>query len=130
MTQVTIVTKNALMDSILDPYRTALGPSLYMGYRNHAYGMLNFGQALAPAELDRNERLAVMAAFHDLPFCLDGDLDYLDRAADLTEPLAERARPRRLAERDPAHDRAPPNLSWWRWLKFRNSAHTLVSFLC
>jgi hypothetical protein len=41
---------------------------------------------LAPAEPERDERLAVMAAFHDLPFCLDGNLDYLDRAADLPTP--------------------------------------------
>jgi hypothetical protein len=47
--------------------------------------MLNFGRALAPPDPDRDERLAIMAAFHDLPFCLDGNLEYLDRAADLTD---------------------------------------------
>jgi hypothetical protein len=85
MMQVTLITQDALIDSILDPYRAALGPSLYAGYRYHAYRMLNFGRALAPPAPERDERLAVMAAFHDLPFCLDGNLDYLDRAADLTD---------------------------------------------
>ena len=85
MTEVTIVTQDTLIESILDPYRAALKPSLYGGYRSHAYRMLNFARALAPAEPDRDERLAVMAAFHDLPFCLDGNLDYLGRAAELTD---------------------------------------------
>ena len=68
MVQVTLITQDALIDSILDPYRAALEPSLYEGYRNHAYRMLNFGRALAPPAPERDERLAVMAAFHDLPF--------------------------------------------------------------
>jgi hypothetical protein len=89
MTDRTLITVHALLDSILDPYRDALGRSLYTGYRNHAYRMLNFARALAPAEADRDERLAIMAAFHDLPFCLDGNLDYLDRAADLTDAWLE-----------------------------------------
>jgi hypothetical protein len=44
--------------------------------------MLNIGRYLVPDEPDRDDRLAVMAAFHDLPFFLDGDLDYLGRASD------------------------------------------------
>jgi hypothetical protein len=85
MSQPTIIRQNALIDSILDNYRAALKPSLYEGYRSHAYRMLNFGRALAASAPERDERLSVMAAFHDLPFCLDGDLDYLDRAADLAD---------------------------------------------
>jgi hypothetical protein len=88
---VELITQDAVIDSILDPYRAALGPSLYRGYRSHAFRMLNFGRALAAApEPDRDERLAIMAAFHDLPFCLDGDLDYLGRAADLTDAWLDR----------------------------------------
>jgi hypothetical protein len=85
MTPVAPITQHTVIDSILGPYRAVLGLSLHAGYRNHAYRMLNFGRALAPPEPDRDERLAVMAAFHDLPFCLDGNLDYLDRAADLAD---------------------------------------------
>ena len=85
MTQLALITRSDSIDSILEPHRAAIGQSLYDGYRNHAYRMLNFGRALAPPEPDRDERLAVMSAFHDLPFCLDGDLDYLERAADLSD---------------------------------------------
>jgi hypothetical protein len=90
MAQGALIMQDALIDSILDPYRVRLGPSLYEGYRNHAYRMLNFARALAPPEPDRDERIAIMAAFHDLPFCLDGNLDYLDRAADLTDAWLEK----------------------------------------
>ena len=83
MSQIAVVEQHTLIESILEPYRAALGASLYRGDRSHAYRMLNFGRALAASEPDRDERLAVMAAFHDLPFCLDGNLDYLDRAGDL-----------------------------------------------
>lgn len=65
MTEPTLITQDTLIDSILDPYR-ALGPSLYEGYRSHAYRMLNFGRALALSDPKRDERLTVMAAFHDL----------------------------------------------------------------
>ena len=82
---IELVTQDALIESILDPYRGALGPSLYAGYRSHAYRMVNFARALTPAEPDRDERLAVTAAFHDLPFCLSGNLDYLDPAAGMAD---------------------------------------------
>ena len=85
MPEVKIITQDALIDSILDPYRASLKSTLFEGYRNHVYRMLNFGRALAPPEPERDERLAIMAAFHDLPFVLDGNLDYLDRAADLAD---------------------------------------------
>ena len=83
--RVELMTQDAVIESILDPYRAKLGPSLYAGYRNHTYRMVNFARALTRPEPDRDERLAVMAAFHDLPFCLSGDLDYLDSAADLAD---------------------------------------------
>jgi len=54
MTEPTLITQDTLIDSILDPYR-ALGPSLYEGYRSHAYRMLNFGPGSCAAgrEADR-----------------------------------------------------------------------------
>jgi len=58
MTEPTLITQDTLIDSILDPYR-ALGPSLYEGYRSHAYRMLNFGRALALSDPKRDERLTV-----------------------------------------------------------------------
>lgn len=84
MSQITRIEQHALIESILEPYRDALGASLYRGYRSHAYRVLNFGASPGGVP-DRDERLAVMAAFHDLPFCLGGNLDYLDRAAVLAD---------------------------------------------
>lgn len=75
-----IVSEFAL-DDILEPYRAGLGPS-YTGYRNHAFRMLNFGRYLTAEEPGRDDRFAIMGAFHDLPFFLDGNLNYLGRAAD------------------------------------------------
>ena len=85
ISRITLMTQDTAIDSILDPYRLALGPSLYAGYRHHAYRMLNFASALTPEARDRDEQVAVMAAFHDLPFCLSGNLNYLDGAADLAD---------------------------------------------
>ena len=58
---------------------------MHEGLRNHAYRTLNLARHLTPDSPGRDERLAVAAAFHDLPACMDGDLEYLDRAADLAE---------------------------------------------
>jgi hypothetical protein len=76
-----IVSEFALLDDILEPYRAGLGRG-YRGYRNHAFRMLNFGRYLTDDEPARDDRFAIMGAFHDLPFFLDGNLDYLGRAAD------------------------------------------------
>jgi hypothetical protein len=77
-----VVTGFALIDEILEPHRETLGPLAYRGYRNHALRMVNFGRFLVPDEAGRDDRLAIMAAFHDLPFFLDGNLDYLGTASD------------------------------------------------
>jgi hypothetical protein len=78
---VEVVTQSPLIDEILEPHEKGLGLS-YLGYRNHCLRMLNIGRYLVPEEPERDDRLAVMAAFHDLPFFLDGNLDYLARASD------------------------------------------------
>jgi hypothetical protein len=78
---VDIVTESTLIDEILGPHQKGLGVG-YIGYRNHCFRMLNIGRYLVPDEPQRDDRFAIMAAFHDLPFFLDGDLDYLGRAAE------------------------------------------------
>jgi hypothetical protein len=77
-----VVTEFTLVDEILEPHRAALGQFAFNGYRNHALRMVNFGRYLVPDEPARDDRLAIMAAFHDLPFFLDGNLDYLGTASD------------------------------------------------
>ena len=84
MAPTDIVAENTSIDEILEPHRAALGP-MFTGYRNHAYRMLNFIRHLVPPTPSRDEKAAIMSAFHDLPFCLDGNLDYVHRAADLVE---------------------------------------------
>jgi len=76
-----IVTESKLIEDIPEPHREALG-LWFVGARNHAYRMLNFGRAFVPDEPHRDDRLAIMGAFHDLPVFLDGNLEYLGRASD------------------------------------------------
>lgn len=47
----------------------------YAGYRGHVYRVLNFARALVPDGDDRDDKLAIAAAFHDLD--VFGALDYL-----------------------------------------------------
>ena len=58
---IELVTQDALIESILDPYRGALGPSLYAGYRSHAYRMVNFARALRLSGTARHARNAASA---------------------------------------------------------------------
>ena len=85
---VYIVTESALIDDILGPHQKGLGTG-YLGYRNHCFRMLNIGRYLVPDEPHRDDRFAIMAAFHDLPFFLDGNLDYLGRASDWARDYLE-----------------------------------------
>ena len=90
---VDIVMESGLIDDILGPHQKGLGLK-YIGYRNHCFRMLNIGRYLVPDEPHRDDRIAVMAAFHDLPVFLDGDLDYLGRASDWARDfLADMGRP-------------------------------------
>src|SRR4051812_34864264 len=81
---VDIVTESGLIDDILGPHQKDLGVG-YNGYRNHCFRMLNVGRFLVPDEPYRDDRFAIMAAFHDLPFFLTGNLDYLGKASDLAK---------------------------------------------
>src|SRR5688572_31360781 len=81
MTANSIVTESKLIDDIMEPHQETLG-IWYQGARNHALRMLNFGRAFVPDEPHRDDRLAIMGAFHDLPVFIDGNLDYLGRASD------------------------------------------------
>jgi hypothetical protein len=79
-----LITQCEPIEEILAPHRAAAGQR-YEGIRNHAFRLLNIAGLLAPPDDARTDKLAVVAAFHDLPALLDGDLVYLARAADLAE---------------------------------------------
>src|SRR5882757_1695881 len=77
-----VVTDLPMLDELLDPYRGGLGIG-YQGYRAHCYRMVNWARFVTRPRPFREEKLAIMTALHDLPFFLDGDLDYLDPACEL-----------------------------------------------
>jgi len=72
-----ILHTHPLVEQILDAHRDhARGDDAgYDGYRGHAYRVLNLARAIAPEDPDRDEKLAVAAAFHDLDAFTS--LDYL-----------------------------------------------------
>lgn len=87
-----VVTNMPLIDEMLEPYRQGLG-AFYWGYRAHCYRVLNWARFLSEPVPFREEKLALMAVPHDLPFLLDGDLNYLGSACDMaSKQLAERGR--------------------------------------
>lgn len=91
MPESALIRDHPLIEEILGPHRAGLG-EFYDPARSHAYRMLNWGRHLAPEEPFRDERLAIVAAFHDLPAFLDWHLeDYLERAADLAGGYLARA---------------------------------------
>ena len=72
-----IVESHPLIEEIFDSHREhALGDDAgWEGYRGHAYRVLNLARAIVPEEADRDDKLAIAAAFHDLG-CFRS-LDYL-----------------------------------------------------
>jgi hypothetical protein len=76
-----VVTDLPLIDELLEPHRKGLGPG-FIGYRAHCYRMVNWARFLSEDSPHRDDRLAIMTVFHDLPFFTSGDLDYLDSACE------------------------------------------------
>jgi hypothetical protein len=72
-----IINLHPLVEEILDGHRDhARGDDAgYRGYRGHVYRVLNYARALSPDIDDRDDKLAIAAAFHDLD-CFSA-LDYL-----------------------------------------------------
>jgi hypothetical protein len=73
-----------LLDELLEPYRKGLGPG-YLGYRAHCYRMVNWARFTSADVPYRNEKLAIMTVYHDIPYFVSGDLDYIDKACDLAD---------------------------------------------
>lgn len=72
-----IIHTHPLAEEILDGHRDhAEGDEEgYAGYRGHVYRVLNLARALTPDVADRDDKLAIAAAFHDLDAFRS--LDYL-----------------------------------------------------
>lgn len=72
-----LIREHPLVEQILDEHRDRAGgdESGWQGYRGHVYRVLNLARALAPETPERDEKLAIAAAFHDLE--VFRSLDYL-----------------------------------------------------
>jgi hypothetical protein len=60
----------------------------YDGYRGHAYRVLNLARAIAPDDGERDDKLAIAAAFHDL--AAFSTLDYLAPSISAQDAWLER----------------------------------------
>ncbi|MEA2184822.1 MAG: hypothetical protein QOF69_4007 [Solirubrobacteraceae bacterium] len=73
-----ILSSHPLVEQILDAHRVRTGDddAGFAGYKGHVYRVLNFTRALVPDDSDdRDNKLAIAAAFHDLEAF--SSLDYL-----------------------------------------------------
>jgi hypothetical protein len=72
-----LVREHPLVEQILADHRDrARGDDVaWAGYTGHVYRVLNFARALAPDTPERDDKLAIAGAFHDLEAF--GSLDYL-----------------------------------------------------
>jgi hypothetical protein len=72
-----IIRRSPLAEEILEAHRhRAHGDDAgYDAYKAHVYRVINFARAFAPDEADRDDKLAIAAAFHDL--AAFDTLDYL-----------------------------------------------------
>jgi hypothetical protein len=81
-----IMTEYLVIDEILEPRRETF-PSIsdFNGYRNHCLRMLNFVLYLSKPEADREEKIAIASAFHDLTIFPDRTVAYLEPAVKLAD---------------------------------------------
>lgn len=77
MTTPEVLQSSALAEEILETHRyCAHGDDAgYDGYKAHVYRVINFARALTPDQADRDDKLAIASAFHDL--AAFDTLDYL-----------------------------------------------------
>jgi hypothetical protein len=84
-----IIHKYALIDELLDARRSvfggAEGEAVFVGYRNHAYHILNYARQWVDACPEREEKIAIAAVFHDIGAWPNDNLDYLRPSADQAE---------------------------------------------
>lgn len=89
-----IVHRYALIDELLEARRSVFGgpeaDKVFVGYRNHAYHILNFARQWIEPSPRSDDKLAIAAVFHDIAAWPDENLDYLGPSADQAEAyLAE-----------------------------------------
>ena len=85
-----LITQLPLLDDLLAQYAGALGPDL-LGYRHHAYRVVNLCAALSSREPLPLEKMAIVAAFHDLGIWTAHTFDYLEPSIVLARDYLARA---------------------------------------
>ena len=81
-----IIHSYPLIDELLDARRSVFGgtdaEAEFIGYRNHAYHILNFARQWVDPSPEREEKIAIAAVFHDIAAWPNENLDYLGPSAD------------------------------------------------
>ncbi len=81
-----IVHKYPLIDELLDARRSVFGgpesEKVFVGYRNHAYHILNFARQWVEPSPETDDKIAIAAVFHDIAAWPNENLDYLRPSAD------------------------------------------------
>jgi hypothetical protein len=72
-----LLSEIATIDDVLSAHGPALGADV-TPYRNHVYRVFNLAAWFAPNDAGAHDKLAVVAAFHDLGIWTDGTFDYLE----------------------------------------------------
>ena len=88
-----IIHNYPLIDELLDARRSVFGGAesepVFVGYRNHAYHMLNFARQWVDPSPEREEKIAIAAVFHDIAAWPGGNLEYLSPSADQADTYLE-----------------------------------------
>jgi len=80
---MSLISRNAIIDSILNTYRQDLGND-YDQYRNHVFRVYNFAVSNVNT-IQEAEALAIAAALHDLGIWTNNTFDYLAHSIDLAK---------------------------------------------
>lgn len=75
-----LIDRHPLIEEILDAARPRLGDA-HLGYRGHVYRTFNFCRLLAEPGTDRDDKIAIAAAFHDVAAFPEGNLEYIPPSA-------------------------------------------------
>ena len=72
-----IINSYPTIENLFESWRDPLGCD-FVPYRNHVYRVFNFAVAMSEADEEGIEKLAVIAAFHDVGIWLDQTFNYIE----------------------------------------------------
>ena len=90
-----IIHNYPLIDELLEARREVFGgpeaEKVFVGYRNHAYHILNFARQWVKPSPGSDDKIAIAAVFHDIASWPNDNLDYLRPSADQAEAYLDEA---------------------------------------